>query len=602
MPSWVDIDRLIRNGEDAVDEGSINSILSAIIQRQEYLKSVLDVARAGEQLYIRNAQIEPDVAVGDFVYKDPDTDRYDKALVDAETVEGGMITLSASSYTVGFVTLKHTATTADILTMGPFEGIDLSGTVEDAVITPGIYNLSTVTPGKVRRSTQPMNIPVLHMYSATSGFLKIGYKDPWESHIHYQFDLRAVPAGTANNPGPGGTHEITVPDDTVEGWLPADDAVFEGRAPECAKFGYNYFVNDFLFSVFPPIPIESSYLEKDGIAVNLLPNGQAIIDQFGIWWTDDSSGNAPWDEAYDGGGSPPVLTDCEVDETMKLTLWFTKLMYKTAASVVTSLRPASGSAISVKDLSGGDAVRGDLQLDVDFNINLQEGTSGYQVIKSFNGSQANQGPVLEKIRSGSPETLQLVGPNPEIIGGSATGFYHGPVTLYFNNPNAFGLEGHPVEIGLNRVQEVKQEGTLLYYSFPNSGESSMSFKVYVPHVSIPEDAELYMQFWFLATQAGDLPGMDLSYLIHPEPDDECAEVPFTTTYVSLDVFPDDCTGLSAGNYTMKSSDRISVEAGDVVNFILARDADADSYPGDLGLPKMIFRVEGPEATTTTGAP
>jgi hypothetical protein len=86
-------------------------------------------------------------------------------------------------------------------------------------------------------------------------------RDFLEDHIHYSVDLVALPAGDHTSPGPDGLHVITNADSTLEGWLPADDPVFDGKAPTGAKFGYNLSAQTELDQLWPPIPSDAALLE-----------------------------------------------------------------------------------------------------------------------------------------------------------------------------------------------------------------------------------------------------------------------------------------------------------------------------------------------------
>ena len=50
---------------------------------------------------------------------------------------------------------------------------------------------------------------------------------------------------------------ITDADDNLAGWLPADHASFNGKAPHGAQFGYNFKQHSSLANSWPPLPMAS---------------------------------------------------------------------------------------------------------------------------------------------------------------------------------------------------------------------------------------------------------------------------------------------------------------------------------------------------------
>ena len=144
---------------------------------------------------------------------------------------------------------------------------------------PGQYYLSPVFPGKLTKQRPAIAMPVLYWLGATAacedggwGILLPQQKNFLEDHIHHQVELVPLPAGEHHNPGEGNPHEITNTCPDLPGWLPADDAVFNGTAPAGAAFGYNVKADPHLRDIWPPIPLNGVVLEMhrpDGVTFPL---------------------------------------------------------------------------------------------------------------------------------------------------------------------------------------------------------------------------------------------------------------------------------------------------------------------------------------------
>ena len=127
----------------------------------------------------------------------------------------------------------------------------------------------------------PVSVSVLVYTDDGMAIVQPVQRDFLEDHIHYKVRLYAQPAGTnwSSSPASRRRHPppVDTPDPTLPGWLPADHAIFNGRAPTGAVFGYNLATHPQLARIFPPIPPigapSSSIVARTRWAAKLVPMG-----------------------------------------------------------------------------------------------------------------------------------------------------------------------------------------------------------------------------------------------------------------------------------------------------------------------------------------
>ena len=285
--------KFIKEGEP-VSAGTPNRPLRQLDQNIQYLWDVIDAANLGSTVYAREVLVESTVEVGMPVYWDAAESRFDKAIAKMENDSvTGAIKNSDLAGVWGIVAKKYEANNADILLFGYAE-IDISAATDSTGVVPsGLYYLSGTNAGKLILQSSAVSIPVLRADGTGHVYVNPTFMDFLDSHRHYKFDLTMLPAGdteppfigawTGVNPKTGEwqpsypmgsisganvtgydnppIHEITNSNSSLSGWLPADDAIFDGKAPAGAKFGYNISVEPGLANLFPPIPIESVDIE-----------------------------------------------------------------------------------------------------------------------------------------------------------------------------------------------------------------------------------------------------------------------------------------------------------------------------------------------------
>lgn len=294
--AYVDLVHLIQSG-DEVSAAVVNQLLRQITSNLQYFRDTLELAEDSSGVFARRVSLEPAAAPGAPVYYDRGTDRWKCARLSVTRRADGTLTLGAQAQVWGVVCHKSTATVGDILLFGTIE-LDVAQYLGE-VPTPGAYFLGT--DGVPTRVRQSVNLPVFSVgpEGKTPGthciFVNpIPASDPAE-HEHYQVDLVMEPSGVGVETN--GVWSISGADVDLEGWLPANHAVFAEHAPVGAKFGYNLSVAPF-GHLWPPEPLTSLsalWQQPDSYLGSNPLGGLLIADQYGIWWMSDCEHEVPWE-------------------------------------------------------------------------------------------------------------------------------------------------------------------------------------------------------------------------------------------------------------------------------------------------------------------
>ena len=276
---------------DPIRSATLNRSLQALFGNAEYLRELQAAEALGEAVFLRNRSVVSSLLVGQPAYYNSSTELWEQA--------GGADTLQCW----GLVYQKHNSTLADIVVIG-FVELDLSNAISGSV-EAGQYYLSGQAAGQLTTALTT-GLPVCQVAGSGSVagtyqvYVRPGLAESGHSHRHYKFELETAPAGTAELDA--GVWTITESDDSLEGWLPADHAVFEGNAPDGAVFGYNLSASD-LSQHWPPVPIDGAYVEWNpgedadhlGMGVPLGAGGLLRLTSTGLWWMSDCEGEVPWE-------------------------------------------------------------------------------------------------------------------------------------------------------------------------------------------------------------------------------------------------------------------------------------------------------------------
>lgn len=580
---------LIKDGQ-AVRAGTANTPMRVLQDNVNYLKDLFDAAFLGEAVFAREQSVEPDAKIGQPVYYRPSTNRFERALARIDTAQpSGEPLVAASAQVWGIVYEKHSATSADLLLFGYAE-VDLSESLV-GTLEAGVYYLSSQTPGKLVRQRPGVSVAVLKSDGQGRVFVQPQLRESIEDHRHYQFELVCRPAGSVTPPDPGDPHEIVGPDTSLEGWLPATHPIFEGKAPANAAFGYN--IGQAAWKdLWPPIPTASAYLEWDkgedktrsGMGVPLGSDGLCILNADGIWWLSNCYQDVPWPVSLDTSdpGTEPESDESDTIECprnlyMRLTLWFTRMLFKTSASVVTSLRAKEGSRISVTCYPTTDeAVTGDLELDLDLDfVSGADNTLGPLVFKTLSGVTFDRGYVVEAMKpAGNNVTMTGTVTRRTIPGDTSTDLlYQGTVAIGFLTD----INGKELPVDLIRVTGVSEEHylDLPALGMPPNQESEFRGKIRVPPDGVAAGTLMKLRLVVLGRVDGTLPSLEASYRRIPAASTTPQAVPTTDTALT------DISGIAvdADQYVQLESESFEIAAGDQVYFTIRR-LD-DGYTGEI---------------------
>ena len=599
--------KFITEGEP-VAPGTPNRPLRQLDQNIQYLWDVIEAANLGSTVYAREVTVESSAELGMPVYWNPSTSSFDRAIAKMETdTTTGYIKTSDSSQVWGIVAEKHEATLADILLFG-YAPVDISAATDSVGDVPaGTYYLSGTGLGKLVLQKPPVSVPVLRADGSGNVYVNPSFMDFLENHQHYKFDLTMLPAGDTTAPAEGAIHTITVADPTLTGWLPADDATFDGNAPVGAKFGYNIAVEPGLKNLYPPIPLESADVEllrpsiydwhDSSLKLRERLAGQAlsdlvVLDRNGIWWMSNCYDQVPWPTDYTTGNSLSYSPyDCPPDAVPAMLLYFTKVNFATDQSVVSSLTSVD-TRIKIY-CAGSTTVQavGDLDIDLDLQFVTTEDQAGYKVLKSLDGETFTRGPVAEGIYAPNDNvTLAAIDNDgtviaPETVDGKQV--YRGNVGITVSTALTQELSSQLV-----RLEGVTEEhDPVLYLGLSDDYATSYTVKF-----DIPADASTGSNFKFririLGRANATLPQLTFSYTKSTRPDSGTPQVnPVPDGATTIIANPDDGTDMPTNvaiavadsAIEVTQVDGIDVEPGDILYIKVERTHTADTYGAEIGI-------------------
>ena len=574
--SWNADIKFIQDGE-RVDANVSGRPDRGLTDRTQYLKDRIDAMDNGQALFAFDVAVEADALIGQPVYWNGETQRFERAQAAvAYNVVGGLSNVPTSEV-IGIVYSKLSPILATLL-IGGKAAVDLEQSVT-GLVTAGRYFLSSSEPGKLTQQIQGVSVPVLFADGAGIVYMNLQHKDLAEEHQHYTIGLYMTVAGNCASADGGGCYSIEDPDNTRTGWLPADDEIFNESAPAGAVFGYNLAAHPELSNLWPPVPLSAASLtlfEKCtglGKQVSTGPGGIATIDASGIWWM-SCEGEMPWD-GEDCSSISSSAADCPHDKA--LVLYFLIIKYGPGYTVVTSLRADEGSPLLVTNLDGNPATTGDLKISFDSDFTIASNTAtGSLVFKELSGNQFSRGRVTEGIRAANNSVL-VTSTESRTDG---TGVIHqGIVTI---ESNIEGLERiiTPQVVRLIDVKE-RYEYEIMYLGLSSAIRSSVRYKFKLPNAdAFPANPKLKLRL----TLTGDVttssfPSLTVSYRRLPKATTGTA-IPTTDTALSF------TTGmaLTGDYYIQKDSAELSVAESDVVLFTVTRNSSGDDgYLGEIGI-------------------
>lgn len=583
--------QLIKTG-DPVSPGSVNSPLAQVQRNAAYLKELIEAAALGSTIYAREVTVEADAQVGMPVYYNSQSQRFERALAQTDVANGILVT-AASADVWGIVATKHNSTLADLLLYGYAE-LDISAAVSGTVAA-GTYYLSGSALGYLTQQRPSVTVPVLKSDGNGNVLVNPRFVDFLDSHRHYRFELTCLPAGTAVLAD--GRWTITDADSTQTGWLPADDASFNGHAPVGAVFGYNIAAEAALQAAWPPLPASHVYLEWDrGTSadigfqgVPLGTTGQCRIDRYGIWWLSDCETDVPWPSDWatvsESTSVSAGYVECPRNTEMGLILWFTKLNFFTDATVVTSLASLDER---LKIYCAGTTTEGsvgDLEIDLDLDLTLGVDTStGYLAVKTLNGDKLDRGPIASGVYATTANVILTS--EFQTTDGDGNTVYHGAIALGV-------LSAATQELGATLVRldgATEETVPVLYVGLPADRETSFIVMFEVPADAPTEGLALAYRARILGRTAGTLPLLTVEYMVVARPTAGLV-TPITVTEDYNPVTIDTVAVLDASNEAVEATaTAFSVVPGDLVYIRVTRTPGAeygDEYAGEIGLLQQV---------------
>ena len=529
-------------------------------QSLDYLKGLVDSTLIGKALFIREVAFEPSVAIGQPVYYNDITNRFERAFADVVVdAVAGTTKPAASAFVRGIVYSKTSTIAGDILVMGTGT-VDISAAVSGTVGT-GKYYLSGSTSGMLETQEPPISVFVLERYSNGEVTVLPDTNNFVKDHTHLKYGL----------------HQEYAYDSTQTGWLPAVDAVFSGNAPAGAKYGYNLLQHTEVERNWPPYPVAAAELiwdRSDGNFGNVIPSGANGLVKFtshGIWWMTSVVGLRPWD-VYDTGSSFTGSTGDATDVPSALQLYFLRMTFGNQNSTVTKLETLKPTVLKVLNADGNAATAGDLRLDLDLDFTQADtAEAGFQVIKTFDATTQNlkRGPVAEGI---------IAGTNIAIASTSATTTASGVLHQgYVTVSNTVGLTGAELDAELVRLDDVRERftGSVMYLGFPAAIASGIDVKFKIPPADLPVSSSVKLRILCIQDTVADVPTLTLKTINIARPAAGTAIVlPTTQTTVTLTAGISAVTAIN-DTFEMESA-AISVAAGDTLFCRIDRPTNSDT--------------------------
>jgi hypothetical protein len=496
MSTWNNNVKLFVDGVDTLSAASINPAITQLASRDQYLfeqlnsytdKSVLVSNDQPMSLYITGGDSGALTTAGAPVYFDTEAGQpVLKGALAGYTSSTGVNHLepNASAYVFGIVKTVYSGTDngivyGDVYIRGLITDIDM-GTMLDtqsiselngADLAPQPLYLSSLEPGRLSILATGASIFVGYYLTPSAFVLAPNIDALNQLYFNYKLYLRPVAVGTPSSTDGHSTITLSgtpLVDLTNKiGWITADDAVtyLQLVKPANAKFYYNLITDikikeQHLATYLTDEEARDAYLLKKALPaypsaytlffVNGLLQiandadhaaGAYIINENGIWWTDDRTDYVPW------------TTDQEV-RPLWLELLITKLNPNYAASVVTSLT-STNIGVSITDNNGLAAKTGDLALTLALPITPQTvtgagtGVSGLTFDSITGILTVNEAPAVHQL---------IAGPGIN-ISNTATGYPTVSLSSFTLSGEVTDIE--PVEAeyvykGLNAYLRIKQ--------------------------------------------------------------------------------------------------------------------------------------------------
>lgn len=567
-------------GVDQVDQ--INHEIARLSGNTDYLKSIFEITRIGEALFICKAPLDG-VLAGQPVFFDTLTSTFKPAVI-AFVQAGADIQLAASCQVWGIATVVHAGGDTGTILLEGIGNVDLTESAGSASPS-GLFYLTRNLGELSLTVDDAVDAPVL----AAMGDGKVLFRPHWVSpHSIYRIrkiELAAGPAGNAVVVA--GISTISDDGDSeIAGWLPITSPVFDSMSvPVGAKFGYNMPKHLELQEMWPPTPIQLASVrwqvdgDGRGGAGDVSPS-LLTMNVDNLWWMSDCNDQVPWSTSGPGsacGGRVPSA----------LTLFFPANI-PNGTGRVTSLRSLSPGLAIYRRGTTTPATEGELDvaLSTAWALGPIVDDGGGLAVKGIdNTGLLKRGPVISGLKSLSASVIV------QGTAVTATGFHSGAVSITVGAPQ--DAELLPQRIALDGAATDESYVTSLAIGLPSGMDSSIRSQFYIPS----EDSELFYlvqyEYWLQAVEAGVLPELQVSGLAWQSPEANngvgvapTVELPITAT-VSASL-------LQSGNYVRVVSEAFALRAGSVLGLKLARSVTGgDRSTVQARVLKQLLRIIRP---------
>jgi hypothetical protein len=506
--------------------------------------------------YLWQMPITSDVRIGDFVYFDAHSRLFDRGSTKF-TLAGQHVTEAECAQVWGVVidirNDKGDICTSGLCTFHPTTDIFTKS------CTPGIRYLGD-NGGVLEEASFPYKCVGFLVNVRQSGEVQFFVHphlsaDP-RTHQHRSYALSAAPAGDWFSE----VVDITNTDINLPGWLPANHAIFEGKAPVNAVYGYN---PHFLKGCGWPIKNPSTAClqwQRAASRVPLLatvPSELYHLDDRTIWWFSDTI--LPWDAGVDYKSGIATVPGEQIGYAHRMWLSVTNTGYDLSSTVVTTLRTNKSGGLYIRQYPyGGQAVSGDLEigLDLTFGEEIVPDGLGFAVGEIKN-HLLRKTPVVSKVRVNS----RVLRVQSQHFDGN---YHHGALTL--SDPT--GVMGTEVPIEATHLTGVEEVlvADAVGLAFHQDRPSSLLTQLLVPYDNLFTTTALSVRLGLLTMRPGNIQAdiLRLSYRIIKNPSGLNKAV---SAFPVQEMSPLACNcslkNAAAHGYFVVESEKIPVSPGDI---------------------------------------
>lgn len=560
----------------------VNQRLQQLQQNIAFLSEVMQTVREGSALIGYNAEIDadssPDIEVGSPVYYDTTAGKFKLSKLSV-TMVGEVYVAEPSSEVWGIVLKKCSDSRAHLLLDG-LAAINMQASTGDP--TPeGKYYLSRNVGQMQSTPDNMLRQPVFLGTGDGEILFRPFFADNYPRFVPRQVSLTPGVAGTASTSGTNWV--FSGPDSNQAGWLPANHAVFGGKAPVGAYAGYNFSQDPDIADVWPPLhPRESRLLVDPGgnrsrgyFTILGADNDRCVVNSDGIWWMTNCVGQMPWDFLADGAENQTVCP-----KSLPRRLWIESQFAGQLVTDPNTLNSLRSKIPWLKVFAAGTqtpAVRGDLELALSEQDWIRETPLDFShlALKGLDSGQFTRGPVVTTIRSNSP-SLQITGGHDMSDEGDPEK-RAGELVLSLNaaaDTDVLPLRSQLFGATTESFRETMATG------FRAGVDSSAVFEMHIPK-AVQSGSELGIVITFLAAETINFPsGFAVRVMRIPETTgNDSEEIP---SYQNLS-FPNYPQGqqLAANHYRTTLTNKLAVAGGDRLYIKLSRAGVSDGVGGML---------------------